>query len=1787
MRQILSSWSNVSTFAANYIFLITNSSLIYNKTFVPMIRFKTHWRWVHVLFLVFSSLTTYATNTVSPVSSLTDSVRLSASNLTTTVGSNISVEVKVDNFTDVNDFSIEMAWNPSLLAFQNISNMTGDIAGFGTANVDFSNTMTTGHVRIFWSGSGTSLVNQTPLFRLNFRVATFNAATTTVSFSGFNQFRTASGIKPHATSGGEIIINPITNCNSRSPALLCHLAPTLCPAEFPYCSRNNSTSVGTSPGNSVCFASTVDNNIWIAFVAETETIGFRFRPSNCIDRDGNQGQGIQAAILESDDCITFSATQPIIRSCYRDIRVGEEWVLDARNLIPGKTYYIMVDGYANNSVPVSCDFMISLEFGQVRGSNTPSVSVADMTGSSSSCPNQPNLTYSVPVQNNSIGYEWRIKNSTATIVSNTQNNRSINVNWGTQNDSVCVRVIGRCDTSGWTCKGVNIRAQIENTITVEKCAPDSIFFGDRWLKTGGTYRHIFTTASGCDSVVTLTLRDNPISNRTIDTSVCLGSEVRIGTQLFSVTGTYVVPLRSSKGCDSIITLNLTVIESAISVTRNNHLTCQTPTAILTASYSVKPTTAQVVFEWTNASGQIVGRNSTLTVTQAGTYTFKLAVTHNGVSCSQTQMITVTRSGAVPNKPDLRGANLACLGTNENYRINLPASGVTFNWTVSGATYTGSGTQINATWAANSQSAQICADAENGCGKSDSICINVAISKTPDPLSISGNAEMCPNTATSYSVPPNAAIENYNWTVTGGDILNGQGTSLITVNWGSGASGRVCMTSSNRCGVAQPTCYNVTIRNQLPDSVAITGSTLICSNDTSVFSIPSEPEMTYQWDRPTGGFIMSGQGTNTISVIWNLLAVGNRTISVTKINRCSLSRKMSLPVQVRNATLASPTITGARVACPQSKGLYTILADTTIRTYRWTVPIGASILRGGATNQIEVDWASSVGGNVCVEVTNSCNVRRTVCFGVEVRATLDSLPLTGPAIICQDSIASFEVQNDINALRYLWQPPAGASIISGAGTNKVNIRFTNSSGLVRVVPLGGCADGNPSSQFVTVKLRPAKPVAITGNTDLCEKTLGRFSISPVAEAIRYQWRVPVGTQILGDSMGLSINMALNTVLSGQVCVRAINDCGEGLWTCTDLNIILNPVTSAGNDTLVCGNRATLKGTTNANVHTWSIVSKPFGSIVSFADVFSKQTEVAVSKSGIHVFKLETATPMGCTTIDTVSLDFKELPTLALAAEDCNLEATEYRVRFNINGGSVPFTVQSAITGTMTSNSSFVSNPIPNNTPYGFTVRDQFGCVPSDSLTGIKNCPCYTASGTLRTDSLVICYNAQGRSVHLNDARLDGNDTYEFVLHDGTKSAIGAILQRNKTGIFGYDAATMQYNRNYYVAYIVGDSTTNGLVNRSSVCQATAMGIPILFKDELKAELTGDTTICNGSVAVLGFKINRAGGFDVIFNDEGRQRFLNGLVNGQAIRVNPSVSSTYSLLSVSDKHSCKATIIDSARVNLKTFPVANAGVDRSICVKNIELEAAENLQYRGRWTSLTTGVNIVSPTTARTLVDNLQNGKNTFIWTVSDTVCPNYFVRDTINIFLPLVPKANSFAILGYKNDTIKGNLNENAPLGTYSITRLSNPSSGRFDIFTAGGFSYIPEKDFIGIAKFRIMVCSDLCTAICDTGEVRILIKEREKDTIEADVVDIPNAITPNGDGKNDVLKIDGIETYPENEIVIFNRWGDILYRAKPYMNDWQGQAQNGQDLPEGTYYYVLRLNVSNSKILRGNMTILR
>ena len=72
------------------------------------------------------------------------------------------------------------------------------------------------------------------------------------------------------------------------------------------------------------------------------------------------------------------------------------------------------------------------------------------------------------------------------------------------------------------------------------------------------------------------------------------------------------------------------------------------------------------------------------------------------------------------------------------------------------------------------------------------------------------------------------------------------------------------------------------------------------------------------------------------------------------------------------------------------------------------------------------------------------------------------------------------------------------------------------------------------------------------------------------------------------------------------------------------------------------------------------------------------------------------------------------------------------------------------------------------------------------------------------------------------------------------------------------------------------------------------------------------------------------------------------------------------------------------------------------------------------------------------------------------------------------------------------------------------------------------------------------------------------------VLDLVNTITPNGDGLNDILVIKGLESFNANSLVIYNRWGEVVFQQDNYQNTFDG-TYKGQPLPAGSYYYVLKL----------------
>ncbi len=88
----------------------------------------------------------------------------------------------------------------------------------------------------------------------------------------------------------------------------------------------------------------------------------------------------------------------------------------------------------------------------------------------------------------------------------------------------------------------------------------------------------------------------------------------------------------------------------------------------------------------------------------------------------------------------------------------------------------------------------------------------------------------------------------------------------------------------------------------------------------------------------------------------------------------------------------------------------------------------------------------------------------------------------------------------------------------------------------------------------------------------------------------------------------------------------------------------------------------------------------------------------------------------------------------------------------------------------------------------------------------------------------------------------------------------------------------------------------------------------------------------------------------------------------------------------------------------------------------------------------------------------------------------------------------------------------------------------------------------------------------------------------SDILITNNVITPNGDGKNDLFVIQGLDGYPSNKLKIYDRAGRLVYSVTNYKNDWNAMV-DGRLLNEDTYYFVLELG-KNWALVRGFISII-
>jgi hypothetical protein len=156
---------------------------------------------------------------------------------------------------------------------------------------------------------------------------------------------------------------------------------------------------------------------------------------------------------------------------------------------------------------------------------------------------------------------------------------------------------------------------------------------------------------------------------------------------------------------------------------------------------------------------------------------------------------------------------------------------------------------------------------------------------------------------------------------------------------------------------------------------------------------------------------------------------------------------------------------------------------------------------------------------------------------------------------------------------------------------------------------------------------------------------------------------------------------------------------------------------------------------------------------------------------------------------------------------------------------------------------------------------------------------------------------------------------------------------------------------------------------------------------------------------------------------------------------------------------------------------------------------------------------------------------------------------------------------------------------WKIEQLTSPKYGILTTVGKGEFEYELTRPRLRIDTFSYRICYNTCVNECDTSLVLIDVQKPAPPSGTKSI-----GIIPTGNDANRRLsfpELDNPLKYPNNDLLIINRWGQVVYKAQPYLNDWEGKNQNNQELPAGTYYYILRLNLNDGKVVKGDVTVFR
>ena len=374
--------------------------------------------------------------------------------------------------------------------------------------------------------------------------------------------------------------------------------------------------------------------------------------------------------------------------------------------------------------------------------------------------------------------------------------------------------------------------------------------------------------------------------------------------------------------------------------------------------------------------------------------------------------------------------------------------------------------------------------------------------------VNGPDEVCQNTSANYELPKWNGV-TYQWTVTGGTI-NGSDTShVVNVTWGSAGTGTLSVEYGSDFLAGLPghsgaDCYGtgfyeVQILGDFTLNDFNNGQACITSN-SFIGLVSDYPGATFDWT-VTPGPVTFTTFPSGISINWSSSpGPGLYTITATPLapgagDYCVPERSVTVNV---NSTPIPDGILGPLEYCVGEPLVYSVENPVPGFTYNWFIT-GGLVTSGFGTPNIVVEWSDPTMGNLQVRAVKTSPV---YCQSepIEIMAeAINLLPLTelsiNSACINQSQTYTILPGGQHPDVVYTWtvSTPEVGTIISGQGTETVNIQWNNSTGSATVTIVATLCDQTEVYEEILTLSIPDVPVIVQSN-DLCPGVTADLSIN---------------------------------------------------------------------------------------------------------------------------------------------------------------------------------------------------------------------------------------------------------------------------------------------------------------------------------------------------------------------------------------------------------------------------------------------------------------------------------------------------------------------------------------------------------------------------------------------------------------------------------------------------------------------------------------------------------------------